>query len=73
MPEDSNDTVVIRGPLNKLQQARFSKSKGNSSIERIDPILSELMAAVDEARKAHFKSAHSKDAALANLYPTSSV
>ncbi|WP_269517850.1 BatD family protein [Alteromonas sp. BMJM2] len=73
MPEDSNNTVVIRGPLDKLQQARFSKSKENSSTEGIDTILSELMAAVDEARKAHFKSVHNRETALANLYPTSSV
>ena len=71
MPEDSSNTAVIRGPLNKLQQVRFSKSKENNSTESTDHILSELMAAVDEAREAHFKSAKNKNASLANLYPTS--
>ena len=69
MPEDSHDTAAIRGPLDKLQQARFSKSKETSSADNIDHILSELRDAVDGARKAHFQRAQNKDAALSNLYP----
>ena len=73
MPEDSSDTVAIRGPLDKLQQARFSNSNEAKSTDSINQILSELMSEVEAARKAHFMHAKSKGATLSKLYPTSSV
>ncbi|NDW14843.1 protein BatD [Alteromonas genovensis] len=73
MPEDSSDTVAIRRPLDKLQQARFSKSNDGKSTDSINQILSELMSEVEAARKAHFMHAKSKGATLSKLYPTSSV
>jgi hypothetical protein len=73
MPEDSSDTVAIRRPLDKLQQARFSKSNDAKSTDSINQILSELMSEVEAARKAHFMHAKQKGATLSKLYPTSSV
>jgi hypothetical protein len=73
MPEDSNDTVAIRGPLDKLQQARFSNSNEAKSTDSINQILSELMSEVEAARKAHFMHVKNKGTTLSKLYPTSSV
>ena len=73
MPEDSSDTVAIRRPLDKLQQARFSKSNDAKSTDSINQILSELMSEIEAARTAHFMHAKSKGATLSKLYPTSSV
>lgn len=73
MPEDSNDTIAIRRPLDKLQRARFSRSYDAKSTDSVNHILSELMTEVEAARKAHFMHAKNKGATLSELYPTSSV